>query len=115
MKKLFLIAFIFLAACGESAPSYEVIEEKEPGENRYTIQIVTEATGENDIKSIINELTSDADAYWGIDSLTAHIHERAKNDDFGAKIATAKYAGTDKGKQQTGVDETNTVYVEMEQ
>lgn len=113
MKRSIFLVLLLLVACG-SATDYEVVEEKQPGENRYTIRVVTDATDEEAIKSIIDELTSDADAYWGIDSLTAHIHEPADNDDFGAKIATAKFAGTNKGVAQTGVDEMDTIYVEME-
>ncbi|MCC2250025.1 membrane lipoprotein lipid attachment site-containing protein [Virgibacillus sp. AGTR] len=115
MKKiLILISIVFiLTACNSSADiDYKIIEEEEPGEGRIVARLVTDANGEDEIKSIIDKLSSDE--YWGSDSITARIHEPSDSEEFGKLVAIAKYAWTEKGLAQIGENERDKVYINFE-
>jgi len=110
MKKLILLSILLLAACGSTEYTIAEKEYNDDG-GKSTVRLVMEEPTEDEIKEVVQGLYSDE--FFGSASIHAYIHEPG-NDDYGALIAMVRYARSDDGLAQVGVDEIDTVYVEWE-
>ena len=104
-----------LAACEGNEVSYTIVEEDIKSEGgKSSVRLYTDEATEENIENIITELRQND--FFGSGSIHAWIHEPPTEGlpEYGALVATAKYAHTENGLAQVGVDETTTVYVEFE-
>lgn len=118
MKRIILlfsaiILSIFLAACGGSDPEYSIVEkDAADAGGKSTVRMVMEDPTDEDIQEVVESLYTDE--FFGSASIHAYIHEPSDDDEFGAMTAMAKYAHTEDGTVQLGVEETGKVYVEQQ-
>lgn len=112
-RMIILFSLLFLAACGENA-DYSIIEEDiQTEDGKSVVRLSMEEPTDENIESVIEELYQGD--YFGTGSITARIHEAPSGEEeYGALIAIAKYARSDNGKAQVGVDELNKVYIEKQ-
>jgi len=111
VKKMFLLSILlFLAACG--SVEYNIVEKEYNDQGgKSTVRLIMDDPTEDDIEEAVKELYTEE--FFGSASVHAYIHNPG-NDEYGELIAMAKYARSDDGLAQVGVEEIDNVYVEWE-
>ncbi|UOQ43360.1 hypothetical protein MUN89_15725 [Halobacillus salinarum] len=106
---LFLGIFI-LAACSAnsgSVPEYEITNENLESNGTEHLTVSTDATEEEKLKEIVRDISH---KYTESDSVRIYITNGEDRND--PAVMTAKYANTDKGLFQTGLESTDNFYAD---
>lgn len=109
-----------LSACGSNetvdAPDYEIFDERLDDSNQQYLRIETNVTDNDSLMDIIKDINNSGE-YSDADSVRLHIvMEGDKNHDgddiIEQAIMRARFANTEKGLAQTGLEELGTVHTE---
>lgn len=119
MRKAIVTIFtaaLFLIACSDDSVSvdYNIFDEKLDESNRQHLRVETDVTDEESLMEIINDINQSG-KYKDADSVYIHIVKKGSenhdgDDDLEPVIMRARYANTEKGLLQTGLDELGTVW-----
>jgi hypothetical protein len=108
----------FLSACsGDSASvDYEIFDERLDESNQQHLRVETEVTDNDSLMEIIKDINNSGE-YDDADSVYMHIVMKGdKNhdgdDELEEPIMRARFANTEKGLTQTGLEELGTVHTE---
>lgn len=117
MKRMIVFVIgvmILLSACSSDSADYTIIELEANTGGKSTARVYTDDVSEKNINAIVKDLRMND--LFGSGSIHVWIHEPPNEElpDFGELVAIAKYAHTDKGKAQVGVEETRKVYIEFQ-
>lgn len=117
MKRMIVFVIgvmILLSACSSDPADYTIIELEANTGGKSIARVYTDDVSEKNINAIVKDLRMND--FFGSGSIHVFIHEPPNEElpDFGKLVAIAKYAHTEKGKAQVGVEETRKVYIEFQ-
>lgn len=121
LVKVFIGVFAIvlgLVACSDSSASvdYEIFDERLDDSNQQHLRVETDVTDNDSLMDIIKDINSSGD-YSDADSVYLQIvmtgdKNHDGDDELESPIMRARFANTEKGLTQTGLEELDTVHTE---